>query len=158
MIKTEVTMCAEEALEAGTTPKLGILIVDDAEEVRRDLRTVLQLVPDLEILGEAMSGVEALALARELKPDIVLMDLRLPGLDGFEATEHIKRHGLAKRVIILTIYGQEEYRARAARVGADAFVEKGTDIKVLLAAIRQIGQSCMDEAGSPIEACQKTGD
>jgi DNA-binding NarL/FixJ family response regulator len=125
------------------TPKsrLGILIVDDAEEVRRDLRTVLQLAPDLQVLGEAVNGVEAVSMAEELKPDIVLMDLRLPGLDGFEASEQIKRRGLAKGIIMLTIYGEPENRNRAASVGIDLFLEKGVGIATLVSAIQQVGWS-----------------
>jgi DNA-binding NarL/FixJ family response regulator len=102
-------------------------------------------VPDLDILGEAGNGIEAVALAEELRPDIVLMDLRLPGLDGFEASEQIKRHNLTRGVIMLTIYGQEENRARAASVGIDRFIEKGTGIEALIAAIRQVGRICRPE-------------
>jgi DNA-binding NarL/FixJ family response regulator len=121
--------------------KLGILIVDDAEEVRRDLRTVLLLAADLEVLGEAVDGFEAVSLAEKLKPDVVLMDLRLPGLDGFEATEAIKSRRLAKSVIMLTIYGQPENRLRASSAGVDFFLEKGTDIQALLAAIQQVSRT-----------------
>ena len=126
-----------------STPKsrLGILIVDDAEEVRRDLRTVLQFASDLVILGEAINGLEAVSMAEDLRPDIVLMDLRLPGLDGFEASEQIKRRGLAKGIIMLTIYGQPENRLRAASVGVDLFLEKGTGIEALVSAIQRVGRS-----------------
>jgi DNA-binding NarL/FixJ family response regulator len=126
-----------------STPKsrLGILIVDDAEEVRRDLRTVLQFASDLVILGEAVNGLEAVSMAEDLRPDIVLMDLRLPGLDGFEASEQIKRRGLAKGIIMLTIYGQPENRLRAASVGVDLFLEKGTGIEALVSAIQRVGRS-----------------
>ena len=129
-----------------TMNKLGILIVDDAEEVRRDLRTVLTLAPDLQVVGEAVNGIEAVTLADDLRPDLVLMDLRLPGLDGMEATEQIKRRGLAGGVIMLTIYGQEENRDRAAAAGVDLFIEKGVGIETLVAAIRQVGRACPQPA------------
>lgn len=148
-------MSAGDPLTMETISKLKILIVDDAEEVRHDLRTILRLTPDLEVLGEAVNGVEALALAEELRPDIVLMDLRLPGLDGLEATQQIKRNGLAKGVVVLSIYAQEENRARAASAGADAFVEKGTGVETLLATIRQVGESCRLMAGGSEGGAQK---
>ncbi len=129
-----------------SSSKLGILIVDDAEEVRRDLRTVMQLMPDLEVMGEAVDGIEAVSLAEELRPDIVLMDLRLPGLDGFEATEQIRSRGLAKGIIMLTIYDQPENRSRAASAGVDLFLEKGLGIEVLISAIRQVGRSSVQGA------------
>ena len=118
--------------------RIGILVVDDADEVRRDLRTILELTPDLAVAGEATNGLEAVTLAEQLRPDVVLMDLRMPGLDGFEATQMIKRRGLAGAVVILTIYGEEDQRARAAALGADAFVEKAAGVERLLAAIRQV--------------------
>jgi DNA-binding NarL/FixJ family response regulator len=121
-------------------PRLGVLIVDDADELRRDLRTVLELAPDLVILGEADNGLDAVSMAEALRPDIVLMDLRMPGIDGFEATKQIKSRGLARGVIMLTIYSHEEYRLRANSVGVDLFLEKGIGIEALLTAFRQVGQ------------------
>ena len=126
--------------------RLKILIVDDAEDVRRDLRTVLQFAHDLEIVGEAVNGIEAVALADQIRPDVVLMDLRLPGLDGFEATEQIRRRGLAGSVIMLTIYDDPENRARAARAGIDLFLVKGLSVEQLVAAIRQVGCSTVAES------------
>lgn len=105
------------------------------------MRTVLQFASDLVILGEAVNGLEAVSMAEDLRPDIVLMDLRLPGLDGFEASEQIKRRGLAKGIIMLTIYGQPENRLRAASVGVDLFLEKGTGIEALVSAIQRVGRS-----------------
>ena len=131
------------AVNQKPVPRLGVLIVDDAEEVRRDLRTVLELASDLVILGEADNGLEAVSMAEVLKPDIVLMDLRMPGIDGFEATKQIKSRGLARGVIMLTIYSHEEYRLQAASVGVDLFLEKGIGIEALLTAFKQLGQSML---------------
>jgi DNA-binding NarL/FixJ family response regulator len=122
-------------------PRLGVLIVDDAEGVRRDLRTVLELASDLVILGEADNGLEAVSMAEALRPEIVLMDLRMPGIDGFEATKQIKSRGLAKGVIMLTIYSHEENRRQAESAGVDFFLEKGIGIEALLSALQQVGQS-----------------
>lgn len=135
---TGVMMSFIKPLTGEASARSRILIVDDAEDVRRDLRTVLQLHRDLEVVGEAVNGIEAVSLAEELKPDVVLMDLRLPGLDGFEATEQIRRRGLARSVIVLTIYDDQENRARAARTGIDLFLVKGLGIDDLVAAIRQV--------------------
>jgi DNA-binding NarL/FixJ family response regulator len=133
---------------AQSQSNLGILIVDDAEDVRRDLRTVLQLTPDLEVVGEATDGIEAVALAAELQPDIVLLDLRMPGLDGLEATERIRKSGLAKGIIMLTIYDEQENRARAAHAGVDLFLAKGTSIEALVDSIRQVGLSWREQAAN----------
>jgi DNA-binding NarL/FixJ family response regulator len=116
--------------------KLRILIVDDVAQVRQDLSTILSLSHDLEVVGQADNGIEAVALAETLMPDVVLMDLEMPGLDGFEATQQIKERQLARRVVVLTIHGHDDYREKAAQVGADAFIEKGTDIEALLRSLR----------------------
>jgi len=118
--------------------KIRLLIVDDQERVRRDLRTALQLMPGLEVIGEAADGFEAVRQAEALGPDVVLMDLKMPGMDGFEATRQIKARRLACSVVALTIYGDDSAREQAVRVGVDAFVEKGTPIQALAETIRKI--------------------
>lgn len=127
--------------------RIRILIVDDADEVRRDLRTIFCLLPDLEVAGEATHGLQAVSLAQQLRPDVVLMDLRLPGLDGFEAAQRIKSQGLAGAVVMLSIYAHEENRARAAAIGADGFVDKAAGVEPLLAAIRQVAPPRTRPAG-----------
>jgi DNA-binding NarL/FixJ family response regulator len=139
-------MSVREPPTAEATARLRILLVDDAEEVRRDLRTVLQFYDDLEVVGEAVNGIEAVSLADRLRPDMVLMDLRLPGIDGVEATEQICARALAKEVIMLTIYDEPENRARAARAGVDLFLVKGLSVEDLVAAIRQVSHV---KAGRP---------
>jgi len=125
---------------------IRVLLVDDQRLLREGLRILLELEPDLEIVGEAVNGIEAVALADQIRPDVVLMDLRLPGLDGFEATEQIRRRGLAGSVIMLTIYDDPENRARAARAGIDLFLVKGLSVEQLVAAIRQVGCSTVAES------------
>jgi DNA-binding NarL/FixJ family response regulator len=119
------------------TTKISILIVDDLAHVRRELRTILELTPGLEVAGEAADGLEAVRQAEALHPDVVLMDLVMPGLDGIEATRQIKTRGLARSVVVVTLYAGPAARERAAQAGADAFVEKGTDITALVDAIRR---------------------
>ncbi len=118
--------------------KIKLLIVDDLERVRQELRATLQLVEGLEVIGEAANGLEAVRQAENLRPDVVLMDLEMPSLDGFEATRQIKERHLVKGVVILTIHGHHSARERAAQVGADAFIEKGTPIQTLIETIRQV--------------------
>jgi DNA-binding NarL/FixJ family response regulator len=120
------------------TAKIRILIVDDKERVRRDLTTALGLMEGLEVIGEAADGLEALWQAEKLSPDVVLMDLKMPRIDGFEAARQIKDRHLARGVVALSLYGDTTTRQRAARVGVDAFVEKGISIQTLNEIIRQV--------------------
>lgn len=120
--------------------RVKVLIVDDLPRVREGLRTVLELEEDLEIAGEAADGCEAITLARRLRPDIVLMDLEMPELDGIEATRRIKQHDPAAGIIVLTIHSDSHFMERADAAGADAFIEKGSSIRELIEAIRSVWQ------------------
>jgi DNA-binding NarL/FixJ family response regulator len=121
-----------------TTARIRILIVDDRERVRQDLRMALGLMDGLEVIGEAADGLEALHQAEKLSPDVVLMDLKMPRMDGFEAAQQIKDRHLARGVVALTLYGDTATRKRAASAGVDAFVEKGTPIQTLNEIIRKV--------------------
>jgi DNA-binding NarL/FixJ family response regulator len=123
--------------------RIRILIVDDKERVRQDLRTALGLMEELEVVGEAADGLEALHQAEKLSPDVVLIDLEMPRMDGFEATRQIKDRCLARGVVALTVYGDDSTRSRADRAGADAFVEKGTSLQTLSEIIRQVWSQCL---------------
>jgi DNA-binding NarL/FixJ family response regulator len=117
--------------------EIRVLIVDDVEWVRQDLCTFLTLAGDIEIVGEAANGLEAIEMARALQPPVILMDLEMPILDGYEATRQIKRQQPACRVIILSIHGDSSVQESAIRAGADDFIVKGASLDILLQAIRK---------------------
>jgi DNA-binding NarL/FixJ family response regulator len=117
---------------------IKILIADDLERVREGLRTMLELVDDLVCVGQASDGQQAIQLTAQLGPDIVLMDLEMPDMDGLEATRRIKEAHPQVGVVMLTIHEDAGHREQAARAGVDAFVAKGAAFETLLAAIRQV--------------------
>lgn len=112
-----------------------ILLVDDAEPVRWDLRTVLTLSGNLEIVGEAANGLEAMRLTESLRPDVVLMDLEMPVMNGYEATRLIKALCPSCRIIALTVHGYSEARQKATQAGVDAFIEKGAPVESIVRSI-----------------------
>ena len=116
---------------------IRVLLVDDQAVVRRALRRRFQLEPDIEVVGEASTGREALTLAQTLTPDVVLMDIEMPEMDGIEATTTLRRVVPKTRVVILSIYNDAQTRGRAQAAGAVAWVEKRGVTETLLAAIRQ---------------------
>lgn len=135
-----VRLLAAEADKTGQTDEvlmIRVLLVDDQAVVRRALRGRLHLEPDLEVIGEAGSGSEALALAQALTPDVVLMDVEMPGMDGIEATAALFRAVPLSAVVMLSIHDDVQTRRRAKEVGAVAFVEKRGETESLLLAIRQ---------------------
>ena len=120
---------------------IRVLIVDDVAQVQQDLRTVLTLAGDadtehpIEVVGEAANGLEAIRQADALQPDVVLMDLEMPVLDGYEAARQIKAHCPACRVIALTVNDYEAARQKSVQAGMDGFIVKGAPIETLLQAI-----------------------
>jgi len=115
---------------------IRVLIVDDVERVREDLRTFLTLTGDIEIVGEAGNGLEAIRLVETLCPQVVLMDLEMPIMDGYEAARRIKANHPSSRVIALSIHGNEAEQQRAFQTGADDFIVKGAPLESLMEAIR----------------------
>jgi DNA-binding NarL/FixJ family response regulator len=109
-----------------------LMIVDDALEVRADLRTLLGLAADIEIVGEAGNGLEAVKQALRLQPDVILMDLEMPLMDGYEATRQIKHQLPTCRVIALTVHGYKEAQQKARLSGADVFIIKGAPLANLV--------------------------
>jgi DNA-binding NarL/FixJ family response regulator len=117
------------------TPLVRVLIVDDMPQVRQDLRLLLQLTGELEVVGEAADGQEAIRLAELLRPDVVIMDVEMPILDGLRATRQIKERNLAQRVVILSVHSEPEDAFRAIQAGADAFIQKGAPYSTLIQSI-----------------------
>jgi DNA-binding NarL/FixJ family response regulator len=116
----------------------SVLLVDDQELLRVGFRMVLDSQPDLHVVAEAADGSAAVALVADLGPDIVLMDVRMPEMDGVEATRHIVESGSASRVIILTTFDLDEYAYSALRAGASGFLLKDAPPADLLSAIRAV--------------------
>ena len=115
-----------------------VLIVDDQALVRSGFRMILEARDDLEVVGEAENGAQAIELARELAPDVVLMDVRMPVLDGVEATRRLLESGSCARVIILTTFDLDEYVFEALRAGASGFLLKDVQPAQLAEAIRVV--------------------
>lgn len=113
-----------------------MLIADDQQLLRAGFRIILQSEPGIEVVGEAEDGVDAVDQARSLRPDVVLMDIRMPRLDGLAATEHLMKLPDAPRVVVLTTFDQNEYVVRALRAGAYGFLLKDAPASRLIAGIR----------------------
>lgn len=120
--------------------RISILIVDDHSVVRQGVRAFLEAQPDLSIAGEAESGEQAVQLAQELIPDVVLMDLLLPGIDGVEATRQIKRVSPRSQVIVLTSYYEDEHVFPALRAGAISYTLKDIRPAELAEIVRKAAQ------------------
>jgi len=110
-----------------------VLIADDQQPVREGLRCLLSMLSQVEVVGEAADGQDALHLVAEHHPDVVLMDIQMPVMDGLEATRCIKSQWPGVRVIVLTLYAR--YRSKAIAAGADVFLLKGCAYEVLQEAI-----------------------
>jgi DNA-binding NarL/FixJ family response regulator len=123
-----------------------VLIVDDIPQVRQGMATVLKLAaknlqPAIEVIGEAKDGSEAVEQTKLLHPDVVLMDLEMPVLDGYAATQSIKSLDPTIGVVVLTIYIDDVSRVKANQAGADAFIEKGAPINDLIQAIHRFAKT-----------------
>lgn len=120
--------------------RISILIVDDHPVVREGLRGMLASQPDFEVAGEAADGATGVDLIARVQPDVVLMDLRMPGLDGVGAIEAMRRRGLAARVLVLTTYDSDTDIVRAIQAGATGYLLKDTPRDELFRAIRATAQ------------------
>ncbi|MFD4924211.1 response regulator [Streptomyces goshikiensis] len=115
-----------------------VLLVDDQPLVRSGLRMLMAHDPDLEVVGEASTGAEAVRLAGEIDPDVVVMDIRMPGMDGIEATRLITAGPAASRVLVLTTFDEDDHVYGALRAGASGFVVKDMELDDILAAVRVV--------------------
>ncbi|MEW2222774.1 response regulator transcription factor [Streptomyces sp. NPDC006990] len=117
---------------------IRVLLVDDHQVVRRGLRTFLEVQDDIEVVGEAADGSEGVARAEELRPDVVLMDVKMPGTDGVEALRTLRERGIPARVLIVTSFTEQRTVVPALRAGAAGYVYKDVDPEALAGAIRSV--------------------
>lgn len=122
---------------------IRVVIADDHPVVRTGLRLMLSMRETFALVGEAVDGASAVRLVSELQPDVVLMDLRMPGVDGIAALEHIRRAWPQIAVIILTTYNEDELMIRGLRAGARGYLLKDADVEVLLQAIERVARGEM---------------
>ena len=123
-------------------PPARLLIVDDHDLIRESTQLMLEGEPDLEVVGEAVNGRHALELCRRLRPDLVLMDVRMPEMDGLTATREIKKEMPAISVLVVSAYESEDYRREAASAGATDYILKDAERYQLLEAVHAaLGES-----------------
>ncbi len=118
--------------------KMKVLIVDDHAIMRDGIRALLGLHDDIEIVGEASEGKEAIEKARELAPDVIVMDIAMPGMDGLEATRRITKQNPKAKVLALTQYDSREYILSAIKAGCDGYVPKRAVSSALVSATRAV--------------------
>ena len=136
------------AVRDGALLTIRVAIADDQALVRAGFRKLLEVDTEIEVVGEAGDGLEAVDVAQRLRPDVVLMDIRMPGADGLEATRRIASGTSAARVLILTTFGLTEYVYEALRAGASGFLLKDSPAEEMLAAVRIVarGDAMLDPA------------
>ena len=119
---------------------IRVLLVDDQELVRSGFRLILDLAEGIDVVGEAGDGREAVRLAKDLDPDVVLMDVRMPELTGIEATEQLQRAGVGARVLVLTTFDLDDYVYAALKAGASGFLLKDAPREQLVTAVRTVAR------------------
>ena len=117
---------------------ITVLLADDHSLIRKGFRLILDAEPDIEVAGEAGDGTTAVSMTAALRPDVVLMDVRMPGRDGIQATRDIADAGLPSKVLILTTFDLDDYVYAGLRAGASGFLLKDTQPDDLVAAIRTV--------------------
>lgn len=119
---------------------IHVLIVDDHSHIRRIISNLLHLSPDIEVIAEAENGIEAVKLAQVLNPDVVVMDISMPEMDGFQAIKQFQALNLSLQVVILSTYSNSTFVQRALQLGVQGYVLKRTVVKELPTAIRSASQ------------------
>lgn len=125
--------------------KIRVLVVDDIAETRENVRKLLQFEADIEVVGTARSGKEAVQLAEELKPDVILMDINMPDMDGITATGLIRQRNPVSQIVFLSVQGDPNYMRRAMQAGAHDFLTKPPMADELISAVRRAGQVAQAE-------------
>lgn len=120
--------------------RIRVLIADDHIIVRSGLRLLLEAEPDIDVVGEALEGGEALNLVEKQLPDVVLMDIAMPGMDGLEATRRIKDRWPQVQVLVLTMHRSDEYFFEMLKAGASGYILKGAETSDLIHAVRVVGR------------------
>src|SRR5512141_1454678 len=128
-----------------TGEKIRVMIVDDVSETRENVRKLLQFESDVDVVGAARTGKEAIQLSQDLNPDVVLMDINMPDMDGISATEAIRAKQPAVQVVILSVQGDQNYMRRAMLAGARDFLTKPPLGDELISAIRRAGAMAQSE-------------
>lgn len=126
--------------EGGLLEQIKVLIADDHALLRQGLCRILELEKDIKVVAQAADGKEAVALAEALHPDVILMDINMPGLNGLEATERIKEVAPDSKVLVLTIHADDEYVFKVIQAGASGYVLKDVDPSNLAEAIRTVNK------------------
>jgi DNA-binding NarL/FixJ family response regulator len=118
--------------------KIRILLTDDHTLFRQGIRTLLSAEPDLEVVGEAGNAMDSVAAAKQLRPDVVLMDIGMAGMSSFEATRQIRRERTDTKIVFLSMYDDEDYLAECVEIGANGYVLKDSPADQLVTAIREV--------------------
>jgi len=126
--------------------KTRVLIVDDVTETRENIRKILQFESDIEVIGVAGTGAEAVQLSQELKPEVILMDINMPDMDGITATERIKAESPAIQIVILSVQNDANYMRQAMLAGVRDYLAKPPDMEELVGAIRRAGFKAREES------------
>jgi two-component system, NarL family, response regulator NreC len=118
--------------------KIRVLLTDDHMLFRQGIRTLLEAEPDIEVVGEAADAAQAVAMARQVRPDVVLMDIGMNGMSSFEATRQIRKERPETRVVFLSMYDDDEYLAECMEMGADGYLLKESPADQLITAVREV--------------------
>ncbi len=119
---------------------MKVFIADDSELMRERLVAMLSELPDIEIIGQARDGLEAIDLIQKLKPEVVILDIRMPGKSGIDVLQNIKENDPTTRVIMFTNYPYPQYRDKCLKAGADFFFDKSTDFDQLIQVLNTLVQ------------------
>jgi pilus assembly protein CpaE len=131
--------------------RIRVVIVDDIPETREHLTKLLGFEPDIEVVGAAASGIEALEMASRLQPDVVLMDINMPGMDGIATTEQLSANVPTTAIVMMSVQGEADYLRRSMLAGAREFLVKPFSSDELVASIRQVHQRERDKVSRMIE-------